>query len=247
MTILGIASTLCLHGKINLLQYADDTSLISDGSSFCQHVLCLTESWLTWSGMAANVPKCVTVAIKASTGRAYNPNLTLSGQPIPYLTDTNFQFLGAPVAIHSTSDESREHLVTKLSSMMQRIDDTFVTCQQKLKLFKVSICPRLTWHLSILDLPVSWLRNTLQPIATRYLKRWSGLSRSADPNRLFLPKSITVDLNCLTCSQSTRRSRLLRLGLTCSHVTRMLETLPSLTHSMKTASSASCFDLTRKL
>ena len=38
-------------------------------------------------------------------------------------------------------------------------------------------------------MPVSWLQNTLQPIATRYLKRWSGLYRSADPNRLFLPKS----------------------------------------------------------
>ena len=72
---------------------------------------------------------------------------------------------------------------------MQRIDDTSVTRQQKLKLFKVSICPHLTWDLSILDLPVSWLWNTLQPITTRYLKRWSGLSRSVDPNCLFLPKS----------------------------------------------------------
>ena len=179
-----------VSGKINLLQYADDTSLISDGPSFCQHMLCLTESWLIWSGMAANVPKCVAVAIKASTGMAYNPNLTLSGQPIPYLSDTTFQFLGEPVAIQSTSDKYREHLVTKLSSMMQRIDDNSVTRQQKLKLFKVSICPRPTWDLSISDLPVSWLRNTLQPIATRYLKRWSGLCRSADPNRRHVPPKV---------------------------------------------------------
>ena len=145
--------------------------------SFCQHMLCLTESWLTWSGMAVNGPKSVAVAIKASTGRAYN--LTLSGQPIPYLSDTTFQFLGTPMGI----------LVTKLSTMMQSIDDTSVTRRQKPKLFKVSICPRLTWDLSISDLPVSWLWNSLQPIATRYLKRWSGLSRSASPNHLFLPKS----------------------------------------------------------
>ena len=178
-----------VSGRINLLQYADDTSLIGDGPSSCQHLLSLTELWLSWSGMQANVPECVGVAIKTSTGRAYNPNLTLSDQPIPYLGDTTFWFLGAPVAIHSTSAETREHLATKLSVMLQRVDNTSITRQQTFNLFKVCICPHLAWDLSISNLPVSWLQKTLQPIATRYLKRWSSLSRSADPNRLFLPKS----------------------------------------------------------
>ena len=83
-----------VSGRINLLQYGDNTSLIGDGPS-CQHLLSLTELWLSWSGMQANVPKCVGVAIKASTGRAYNPNHTLSDKPIPYLGDTTFRFLGA--------------------------------------------------------------------------------------------------------------------------------------------------------
>ncbi len=56
-------------------------------------------------------------------------------------------------------------------------------------MFKVAICPRLTWDLATSDLPTSWLQNQLQPIATRLLKRWSGLAKSADPNRLFLPKA----------------------------------------------------------
>ena len=178
-----------VHSRINLLQYADDTSLIGDGPSSCQRLLSITESWLDWSGMRANVPKCVSVAIKASTGKAYNPNLKLNNEPIPYLGETTFRFLGAPVAIHSTSDQSREHLVSKLTSMLEKIDATSITRQQKLKLFKVSICPRLTWDLSISDLPISWLQRHLQPIATRFLKRWSGLARSADPNRLFLPRT----------------------------------------------------------
>ena len=178
-----------VRSRINLLQYADDTSLIGDGPSSCQHLLHLTESWLAWSGMRANVPKCVSVAIKASSGKAFDPGLKLGNEPIPYLGDTTFRFLGAPVAIHSTSEESREHLKTKLLSMLEKVDATPITRQQKLKLFKVSICSRLTWDLSISDLPVSWLQNHLQPIATRFLKRWCGLARSADPNRLFLPKS----------------------------------------------------------
>ena len=33
-----------IHSRINLLQYADDTSLIGDGPSLCQHLLRITES-----------------------------------------------------------------------------------------------------------------------------------------------------------------------------------------------------------
>ena len=139
----------------------------------CQHLLSIIEFWLDWSGMRANVPKCASVAIKASVGN----------KPIPYLGETTFRFLAAPVAIHSTSDQSREDLVSKLTFMLQKIDATSITRQQKLKLF------RLTWDLSISDLPISWLQSQLQPIATRFLKRWSGLAQSADPNCLFLPRA----------------------------------------------------------
>ena len=178
-----------VSSAINLLQYADDTTLIGDGPASCQRLLDLTESWLSWSGMRANVPKCVSVAIRASSGKAYNPNLKLGNECIPYLGDTTFHFLGAPVAIHATSVQTREHLIGKLFTMLQKVDAVPITRQQKLKLFKVAICPRLTWDLATSDLPISWLQNHLQPAATRFLKRWSGLARSADPNRLFLPKA----------------------------------------------------------
>ena len=87
----------------NLLQYADDTSLIVDGPSSCRSLLAATESWLTWSGMKANVPKCVSLAIQSSSGKPYDPELTLNGEPIPYIGDSTFRFLGAPVSVHSTS------------------------------------------------------------------------------------------------------------------------------------------------
>ena len=68
--------------RSNLLQYADDTSLLSDGPSSCQSLLSTTEAWLSWSGMKANVPKCVCLAIQASTGRPYDPRLKLNRETI---------------------------------------------------------------------------------------------------------------------------------------------------------------------
>jgi hypothetical protein len=68
------------------------------------------------------------------------------------------------------------------------VDATLLSKQQKLLLYKLAVCPRLTWDLSVNFLPVSWLKTTLQPIATKFLKRWCGLARSADTGCIYLPK-----------------------------------------------------------
>ena len=73
--------------------------------------------------------------------------------------------------------------------MLLKVDEVPITCQQKLKVFKVAICLRLTWDLTTSYFPISWLQNHLQLIATRFLKRWSGLAKSAEPNQVFLPKA----------------------------------------------------------
>ena len=78
---------------INLLQYADDTTPIGDGPASCQRLLDVTESWLSWTGMRANIPKCASVAIKASTGKARNPNLKLRMSAFPTLVTPHFTFL----------------------------------------------------------------------------------------------------------------------------------------------------------
>ena len=130
--------------KTNMLQYADDTSIIANGPASCQKMFSATKSWLSWSGMNANVPKCVCLSIQSSTGRPYNPNLLLNNKPIPYIADSTFCFLGAPVAVYSTDAESRDHLIAKLSSLLQKVDAIPITRQQKLKILKAGIC--LTSH-----------------------------------------------------------------------------------------------------
>ena len=173
----------------NLLQYADDTSLLSNGPSSCRTLLSTTEAWLTWSGMAANVPKCVCLAIQASTGKPYDPKLVLNGQPIPYIGDSTFTFLGAPVNINGTDHHARNDLCKKLTRLLEKVDATLLSRQQKLLLYKLSVCPHLTWDLSVHSFPTTWLQTTLQPIATRFLKKWSGLAKPADTGCIYLPKN----------------------------------------------------------
>ena len=186
---LGYSLTKSIHW-CNLLQYADDTSLLAHGPAACQALLECTERWLHWSGMKPKVPKCCSLAVEASSGKAYDPQLSLCGERIPFIGNTTFKFLGAPVSVHNIQEETRSTLSAKLERLLSRVDATLVTGQQKLRLFRDAVCPRLTWDLSIADLPISWVEKNLDVMVTRFLKRWTGLARSADTSRLYLPKSL---------------------------------------------------------
>ena len=128
------------------------------------------------------------LAIQASTGKPYNPRLRLDGETIPFIGSNTFSFLGAPVSVHGSDNKTRSNLLSKLSVLLGKVDKTLLSAWQKRLLFKLAICPCLTWDLSVNHFPVSWLESTLQPIATKFLKRWSGLAKSADTGCLFLPK-----------------------------------------------------------
>ena len=74
-----------------------------------------------------------------------------------------------------------------LQRMIEAIDTASLTRQQKLRLFRFGVCPRLSWPLMIEEFPISWLERELQPMATRALQKLSGLASSSNTSILFLP------------------------------------------------------------
>ena len=173
---LSQSSHICNH-----LQYMDDTCLIGDGPASCQALLTNTEQWLEWARMKAKVPKSASLAFQASTGRGYDPSLRLQGDTIPFIGNSTFRFLGAPITIHDAKADHRDTLLSKLESMLKKVDDTLLTRQQKLHLYSHGICPRLVWDIVISNLSITWVVKNLEATATRFLKHWSGLARSVLP------------------------------------------------------------------
>ena len=139
----------------------------------CQRMLEKVESWLQWTGMRAKVPKCHSLAIKASSGKRYDPRLQLCGTDIPFIGDITISFLGGPINVPQSTSNHRKRLVEKLERLLQRVDAVPVTRKQKLMLYKAGICPWLSWDLSVTTLPLSWVKTTLEAKVTKYLKRWS--------------------------------------------------------------------------
>ena len=60
--------------------------------------------------------------------------------------------------------------------------------KKEASLYKAGICPRLSWLLTIEELPITWVERQLEVLATRYLKKWAGLAKSASTALLYLPQ-----------------------------------------------------------
>ena len=137
--------------------------------------------------MEAKISKCQCMAIQASSGRTYDPILSLSGAKLPFVGSHPVRFLGGTIQVLTNIHHAREHLRNKLATLLDRINRTPVTRKQKMLLYKLGICPRITWDLTINSFPLSWIESYLDPLATRHLKLWLGLAKPADPSRLYLP------------------------------------------------------------
>ena len=147
----------------------------------------MVQHWLEWAHLKAKVPKCRSMVVQASTGKRVTSDLSIGGKAIPVVDEDSFKFLGKPVRFYKSNRSAGDSIRQHLQQMLDAIDNTPLTCQQKLHLFRFGVCPRMSWPLLIEDLPISWLEREHQPLATTALKKWAGLARSSCTSILFLP------------------------------------------------------------
>ena len=140
--------------RVNLLQYADDTCIVANGPASAQYLLDIVDRWLLWSRMKAKVSKCSSLAIQGSSGKLFDPHLTISKQNIQF-ANKPIKYLGMRVEVPHNTAESKSCLVSKLHDLLKRVDGCLVTRKQKLKLYRAAVCPRLTWLLSIEEFSTS--------------------------------------------------------------------------------------------
>ena len=173
----------------------------------------MTALWLQWSGMKAKSTKCSSLGLKGSTGRKIDPCLQLSNDQIAFAPN-GVKFLGLSVDIPRDRTKSRAELISKFENMLEKIDVCPLTKKQKLLIYRSGVCPRLNWDLGVEKFPISWVQKTLDSLSTRYLKRWSGLAKSANRSVLFLSMkkgglNLSLPSTMHKRLQSSRQSQLL--------------------------------------
>ena len=101
-----------------VLQYANDTCLVSDGPAACRAMLSYTDQWLQWSKMKAKVCKCQCLAIAASSSKVYDPKLEVAGGKIPFVGNEPVKFLGGTIQIPSNPSLARDAITNKLATLL---------------------------------------------------------------------------------------------------------------------------------
>ena len=102
--------------------------------------------------MRAKVPKCHFLALQGSTGKLYDPHLSITNQTMPLIGSNSIKFLGMTIKVPADLSGTKRELVTSLQRMLKAVDAAPVTRRQKLRLYKAGICPRLSWLLNIEEL-----------------------------------------------------------------------------------------------
>ena len=140
---------------------------------------------------ASKGPKCHCLALQSSTGKLLDPHLSIQNQTIPFIGSGSIKFLGMTIQVPANQSETKIALKTNLERMLKAVNAAPVTRRQKLRLYKAGICPRMTWLLTIQELPLTWVERQLETTATRFVKTWAGLAKSANTALLYLPQRMS--------------------------------------------------------
>ena len=130
-----------------------------------------TDRFLKWTEtMEARPNQCWSVAMKYFDARTSNdndekagyhrfdPDLTIAGQPLQYLGDGDFRYLGRPRNVHGSEELARSTITSKLDEWLQLVDNQTLPNTSKLWLYQHFIIPKLSWYLTALDLTLTFVK-----------------------------------------------------------------------------------------
>ena len=209
------------------LSYADDLTFITNSIRNNQQSLDDLNRFLVWSRtMEAKASKCKSLAFKYWNSRdeqkglkplvpksfpPFDPKLTIGGEPIEFIGNDSFRFLGWNL-YHNMKEINQKREVEKLFlKNLNLVSDSSVHGFMKLWLYQHYVLIYLAWPFLIYDFDMSWAKS-LEAVATRKLKLWSGLYRSALTSTLYRSRA-DFGLGLTSVSAFYRKMQLSRMHL----------------------------------
>ena len=206
--------------NIEILQlqkaHADDLTLVAKNEPGCKELLHLVETFLNWTRtMKAKPSKCRSLAMRriqlvntqGKTTRSYvpyDPKLKIGGKEMPFIHQAPMRFLGEEIYQDLSDSEVRAKVCAKFKGLLEKTDRDKVNNIGKLWIYENHVVSRITWEFIIYSFPITFAES-LQTTANRYLKKWAGLARCANPSILFRSrekkglqmKALTTHLKCM--------------------------------------------------
>ena len=142
--------------------------------------------------MIVKVSKCHSFGMckKDTSSVQYKPKLYINNLLIgPVEIDDSFTYLGRHFDFKMTNNMHKEEVLKTINDLFNTIDRLPLHPRNKLLLYKRYVLAKISWHLTVADLSVTWVKNNVNSIASKFIRSWLEIPISGTLDILQLTKS----------------------------------------------------------
>ena len=175
------------------LETADDAAAVTCLENENQLLLNVFSRWCLWADMVIRVDKCHSFGIKkkGTMSIQYKPKLYLNNLLIKAIEiDDYFTYLGRHFDFKMTNNQHKKELIETVNELLATINNLPLHPKNKLHLYQRYVLPKISWHLTVADLSITWVKNNVDNIISSQIRSW-----------LEIPISGTLDIIQLTKSK----------------------------------------------
>ena len=186
----------------SMMGYADDVTLVSDNFDIHVSVLQTVDRRACDLDLSFKPVKCISYLFDGS--KCLQKGIVLSKGVTRSITEGGTKFLGKliGVSLSATKRSANKRMVGRITELLSATDTLRIRGEYRLWIYRNYILSLLRFHLSV-DAVTPTAISKMESMATRYLKRWLHLPRSATRVVLYYP-----GICCPSVSNVTREAKI---------------------------------------
>lgn len=174
------------------LQFADDAVAITSREYENQILLDAFVRWCSWSNLIVRVDKCHSFGMtnKNNSSRQVKPKVFINNHLVHAVeVGESFVYLGRSFDTNMTNSYHKDKVLKTLETLLDIVTALPLHPKNKILIYQRYILPKLSWDLTVANLGVTWVKQTLDNKISSYVRRWCDLPVSATLNIAKLAKS----------------------------------------------------------
>ena len=117
-----------------------------------------------------------------------------------------------------TNKDHKDILLSKTNEFINSIDNLLLHPKNKILLYQRYVLSKISWHLAVADLPVTWVKETLDNIGSKLILSWLEIPTTGTLNIIRQSKnklglSVILISDRFTQCQVTLRNKLKNLAI----------------------------------
>ena len=100
-----------------------------------------------------------------------------------------FTYLGRHFDFEMSNNRHKEELLDEVETKLRSIDQLPLHPRNKLLLYQRYVLAKISWNLTIADLSLTWVKQALDSIATKHVRKWLEIPISGTLDIISLSKS----------------------------------------------------------